>query len=80
MSQLMVNFVGPVRRPSPERQMTVDVDDLGLETVADLMRHLGYKERELGSLHVLANGARRELNQPLAGVESVEILIAIGGG
>lgn len=80
MTQLKVSFVGPVRRPGPERQMTVDLDALALETVADLMRHLGYKERELSSLHVLADGARRELDQPLAGLESVEILIAIGGG
>ena len=80
MTQLKVSFVGPVRRPGPERHMTVDLDALALETVADLMRHLGYKERELSSLHVLADGARRELDQPLAGLESVEILIAIGGG
>ncbi len=80
MMQLEVSFVGPVRRPGPERLMTLDPDALGLETVADLMRHLGYKERELSSLHVLADGARRELDQPLAGVKSVEILIAIGGG
>lgn len=77
---LQVSFVGPVRRPGPQRQMTVDVKALGLETVAELMRHLGYKDRELKSLHVLADGARRELDQPLEGVESVEILIAIGGG
>ena len=80
MNPIKVSFVGPVRRPGPEREMTVDATAAGLETVADLLEHLGYEQREMSSLHVLADGARKGPDQPLGDTESVEILIAIGGG
>ena len=78
MKNLAVTFVGPVRRPVPERATSVDTS--GLHTVADLLRHLGYKDHELAVLHVLSDGSRLKLDAPLDGVESVEILLPVGGG
>jgi hypothetical protein len=78
MSTLAVRFVGPVRRPGPAR--AIDVDSSGLHTVADLLRHLGYEAREMPSLSVLVDGGRKDLDAPLDGARTVEILIAIGGG
>lgn len=78
MSSITVHFVGPVRRPAPEREMTVDIT--GLQTVADLLQRLGYKPKEQASLNVRAGGVRKASDDSLDGIESLEILIAIGGG
>ena len=78
MKSLKINFVGPMRRPGPARQMTVDPSELG--TVSDLLRRLGYDEREMAVLNVLSEGDRLHPEASQDGVESVEILVAIGGG
>jgi hypothetical protein len=78
MQEISVRFVGPVRRPGPEREIRVPAR--GLETVSDLLRHLGYSDREQSRLHVLSSGRRLAIDAPLAGVASLEILVAIGGG
>ena len=75
---LSVRFVGPVRRPGPDREIEVDPRDLG--TVGDLLEHLGYDSDERAALHVLVDGARRPLDAPIADAGSIEILVAIGGG
>lgn len=78
MSRLAIHFVGPVRRPGPER--TLQLDREGLETVADLLERLGYSPGERQGLHVLVDGKRRSPEQSLDGATSVEVLVAIGGG
>ena len=75
---IVVRFVGPVRRPGPER--TLSLDPAGLETVGDLLASLGYAPHEVAALTVLAEGARLSAGSPLAGLTSLEILLAIGGG
>jgi hypothetical protein len=78
MQGLTVRFVGPIRRPGPEREIVVQNPDL--VTVADLLHHLGYDGQEQSRLHVLQGGRRLVLDAPLQGVEAVEILVAVGGG
>lgn len=78
MSTLTVHFVGPVRRPGPERVAQVERE--GLRTVGDLLDHLGYDPQEQRALHVLVHGVRRPVEAALAGATSVKILVAIGGG
>lgn len=78
MSSLNVRFVGPVRRPGPQRVM--EVDRAGLVSVGDLLERLGYSAEERRGLHVIAEGSRRSHEDPLDDVTSVEILVAIGGG
>lgn len=78
MSSLTVQFVGPVRRPGPQR--VVEVERGGLSCVRDLLERLGYSPEERRGLHVIADGTRRSPEDPLDGVTSVEILVAIGGG
>lgn len=78
MAALTVRFVGPVRRPGPERTLEVEVADL--HTVGDLLAHLGYAPREWPALHVLVDGSRKQPDASLDGARTVEILVAIGGG
>lgn len=75
---LNVRFVGPVRRPGAAREIEVDPRDL--QTVGDLLEYLGYGADECGALHVLVDGTRRQLDAPIADANSIEILVAIGGG
>jgi hypothetical protein len=78
MNSLCVRFVGPVRRPGPERVITVDV--AGLVTIEDLLRHLRYLPHEWTSLGVLVDGVRRGPADALNDARTVEILVALGGG
>lgn len=78
MKSLTVNFVGPVRRPGPQRSITIDTSDL--KTVADALSSLGYEAHEQARLHILADGAHVNTDAPLQGMETMEILVAIGGG
>lgn len=78
MKSLEIHFIGPVRRPGPERQLEVDPSELG--TVSDLLRSLGYEEREMAVLAVISDGERLHHAASLDGVTRVEILVAIGGG
>jgi hypothetical protein len=78
MKSLAVQFVGPVRRPCPERALELDASKL--DRVVDLLRHLDYQEGELSSLTVRLDGRRAGLDSSLEGARQVEILIAIGGG
>ena len=78
MLDLLVRFVGPVRRPGPER--TLEVDRSAHATVGDLLGALGYTPEEQRHLTVLADGVRRSAEAPLHDVQRIEILVAIGGG
>jgi sulfur carrier protein ThiS len=75
---ISVHFVGPVRRPGPERTLEVDAD--GIATVGELLARLGYAPHEVAALTVIADGARLAPEAPLAAVCSISILLAIGGG
>lgn len=76
MPTLTVRFVGPVRRPGPERELQLAPP----ATTGDLLTGLHYTPAEQRTLQVLADGRRARLEDGLAGVQLVEILIPIGGG
>jgi len=78
MSTLTVRFVGPVRRPGPERSRIVDT--AGLATVADVLRHLQYSEADMTSLTVLLDGVRSDLETSIADIAVMDILLMVGGG
>jgi len=78
MTPLLIRFIGPVRRPGPHRSL--EIDPSGLQSVADLLHHLGFAAHELDQLTVLVDGARKSLDSPLTGALAVDILVAIGGG
>jgi sulfur carrier protein ThiS len=78
MSTLTILFVGPVRRPGSER--TLKVDSVGLQSVADLLRSLGYSAGEQANLSVLLDGRRASRDTSLEGIQQVEILVLVGGG
>ena len=74
----MVRFIGPVRRPGPER--TIEVAREGLATVADLLGRLGYTAVESSRLTVLLDGVRADAGAPLGLARTADILILVGGG
>jgi sulfur carrier protein ThiS len=80
MSELLtIRFVGPVRRPGPERTIELEVTED--DTVGELLARLGYDAEEQASLQVLVDGARaKTLDTSIAEARAVEIMIAIGGG
>lgn len=78
MLPIQVHFVGPIRRPSPEREIRVMPEQA--HTVKALLIHLGYRLDEMPAMVVLVNGVTSQMDQSLQGGERVEILVAIGGG
>lgn len=78
MGGVTVRFVGPVRRPGPERTMVVD--RTGLRTVTDLLSLLGYSTVEAGRLTVLLDGVRAEPETEIGAASTADILILVGGG
>ncbi len=75
---ITIQFVGPVRRPGPERK--IEVSRKGLRNIHDLLAHLGYSEEEQLALNILADGVRVSHDTTIEEINVVEIYIAIGGG
>ena len=75
---LTVQFVGPVKRPSPAREL--DVNPADFKTVSELLSHLGYNSNDQKALQVILDENRADLDSPLQGAKNMQILIAIGGG
>jgi len=78
MSALTVRFVGPVRRPGPERSRIVDTSSL--VTVADVLRQMGYSDADMASLTVLLDGVHSEADALIAQTAVMDILLLVGGG
>jgi len=49
-------------------------------TVAALLTHLGYDDREQRSLSILVNGDKVELARTLTAGDTVALLLLVGGG
>jgi probable selenium-dependent hydroxylase accessory protein YqeC len=77
-ARLTVEFVGPVRRPWPERRRELEVPTA--TAVAALLAELGYSPEEGARLTVLVDGARVDAQAPLADGARIEILLPLGGG
>jgi sulfur carrier protein ThiS len=78
VSRVTVEFVGPVRRPCPERKLALELDVL--PTVGGLLERLGYSPEEAARLTVLVDGKRQEPAAPVPEGARVEILLPVGGG
>jgi hypothetical protein len=75
---ITVEFVGPVRRPGPERRL--ELADVGSPQVDVLLARLGYSSLEAGRLTVLVDGRREALSATVPDGARVEILLPVGGG
>jgi hypothetical protein len=75
---LTVEFVGPVRRPGPERKLTLEL--AAAPTVDALLERLGYGRDEGARLTVLVDGVRQGPGALVPDGARVEILLPVGGG
>lgn len=78
MSRVVVEFVGPVRRPCAERSLSLELESP--HVVRALLERLGYAAEETTRLTVLVDGTRRGLDDPVPDGARVEILLPVGGG
>jgi sulfur carrier protein ThiS len=78
VAHLTVEFVGPVRRPGPERRLALDLD--APPAVAALLERLGYAPDEGARLTVLVDGVRQGPAAVVPDGARVEILLPVGGG
>ena len=73
-----VEFVGPVRRPGPERRLALDLE--AAPAVSALLERLGYGREEGARLTVLVDGVRQGPAALVPDGARVEILLPVGGG
>jgi sulfur carrier protein ThiS len=78
VARITVEFVGPVRRPGPERTLTLEVD--AALAVNALLARLGYGPAEGARLTVLVDGVRQGPTAMVPDGARVEILLPVGGG
>lgn len=73
-----VVFVGPLRRPWPERARTLEVADGVL--LSELLRSWGYSDEEASRLSCAVNGEAARLQTPLEEGDRVSVMLLLGGG
>ena len=78
MARITVEFVGPVRRPGPERTVALEAE-VPLQ-VGALLERLGYGLEEGARLTVLVDGIRQGPAALVPDGARVEILLPVGGG
>ncbi len=78
MAHITVEFVGPVRRPGPERRLTLELE--APPAVDALLARLGYGREEGARLTVLVDGVRQGPTALVPDGATVEILLPVGGG
>lgn len=78
MAHVTVEFVGPVRRPGPERRLTLELE--AAPAVGALLERLGYGRDEGARLTVLVDGVRQGPTAVVPDGARIEILLPVGGG
>jgi hypothetical protein len=78
VARITVEFVGPVRRPGPERMRSLKVE--AALAVDALLERLGYGPEERACLTVLVDGVRQGPKFLVPDGARVEILLPVGGG
>ncbi len=73
-----VEFVGPLRRPSKERKMTLDLDPGA--TIEHLLSRLGYSPFEIDRIAVLRNDKQARKEDALDDGDRISLLLPMGGG
>lgn len=78
MSQVSVEFVGPVRRPWREQKRDLEIEDG--TNVAALVERLGYSESDGRHLTVLVNTVKVKSSTVLSDGDEVVVTMIVGGG
>ena len=73
-----MEFVGPVRRPCPERKLSLELE--ASAKVGALLERLGYSREETTRLTVLVDGKQQGPDASVPEGARVEILLPVGGG
>ena len=78
MAELEVQLVGPIRRPQGKRRLGLTVRE-GC-TVEEVLREVGFRDREIHAILVAVNGARVRNDHSLSDGDRVELMMRLGGG
>ena len=73
-----VEFMGPVKRPTPEPQAEVTLPDGG--TIEDLLLALGYQPMHVRHIGVFRGDVRLPRGSRLADGDRVVLTLPLGGG
>jgi hypothetical protein len=73
-----VELVGPMRRPWPERQRTVQLAEGSV--LGDLLASWGYREEEARHLSCSVNGVAARLRTRLVDGDRLSVALLLGGG
>ena len=76
--RVTVEFVGPMRRPWPERRRQIEVVESS--SIAELLRSLGYGDEEARHFSFLVAGGKASLDTVLQPDTRVSVLLMVGGG
>jgi hypothetical protein len=73
-----VEFIGPMKRPWPDRARSVEVAD-GAQ-LAEVLRSFGYRDDEARHLSCSVNGVAARPKTPLHDGDRLAITLLLGGG
>jgi hypothetical protein len=73
-----VEFIGPMKRPWPERARSVEVADGAL--LADVLRSFGYRDDEATHLSCSVNGVAARAKTELHAGDRLSVTLLLGGG
>lgn len=76
--KIEIEFLGPMRRPWPERARPLDVEERS--SVSDVLRQVGYTEEETTHLTFSVNGVPARLAQSLTDGDQLSVMLLLGGG
>ena len=77
-AKVEVQFLGPIRRPWPERSRTVEIE--GGTSVHDFLLEVGFAEKELKRIVIIYNGKRSKTSAVLNDGDSLAVGLPVGGG
>lgn len=76
--KIHVDFLGPLRRPSGDRNLELELAEAG--TVEELLTQIGYEEHERRLITVVLNGKKASRSTRLTQNDRLTLLLAVGGG
>ncbi len=78
MPTCTVRYLGPIRRPCPQREHEVEIDED--MTATELLERLGYAERDRPRISIHLNGRAAKADATLRGGDEITLGVLAGGG
>jgi sulfur carrier protein ThiS len=76
---MRIKFLGPIQRPPSEVVEKVEAEFQG-GTMRELLTSLGFPEKQVWFLSVIANEERLAPDEKVAADDEVTIMLLVGGG